>query len=158
MKASTRIAFAEVDRILSLLEEEYVELIPKELRYIFNTQKDKNYMKAIDINKPLSEQNLNKETIAIITLLNYEYWCKTEKEKNLLAKQLCQNDFKEEKRLRAKYNPENLFKEEKERLNKIVEETKKEMLLINEQNKKESFILKLVKKIKNFFTNFNKVK
>lgn len=86
MNDSTRVAFAEVDLILSLLEKEYVELIPKELRYTFNSQKDKNYKKVIDVQKPLTEQNLNKETISILALLNYEYWCKSEEEKERLNK------------------------------------------------------------------------
>ena len=150
MNDSTRIAFAEVDLILTLLEKEYVELIPKELRYTFNFQKAKDYKKIIDIRKPLTEQKLSKETISILALLNYEYWCKNENERNDLLIKLCENDLNEEKELKEKYNPDNLFREEKERLNKIVEETKKEIALA-ERSQKESFILRLINKVKSFF-------
>lgn len=151
MNSSTRIAFAEVDLILSLLESEYVNKVPKELRDIFYIQKDKNYNKTIDVQKPLTKQNLNKETIAILALLNYEYWCNSEEEKKNLVLQLCENEIKEEKILKEKYNPDNLFKAEKERLNTIIEETKKENLPA-ETIKKESFLSKLINKIKSFFS------
>ena len=150
MDASTRIAFAEIDLILNLLDIKYSSKIPAELRYTFNTQKELNYQKDIDVKRPLTEQNLTKETVSILALLNYQYWCETEEEKNELIKQLIENDRKAEKEYRDKYNPANMFKQEKERLEKIVEETKAEQqALATKKNK--SFFSKIIDKIKSIF-------
>lgn len=149
MNTSTKIAFAEIDIILNLLDVEYSNKIPGELKYTFNTQKDINYQKEIDVKRPLAEQNLTKETLAILALLRYEYWCNSEEEKEQLLKQYCENDIKEDIEYKRKYNPNNLFKEEKERLEKIVEETKKEQALAEKNN--ESFFSKLLIKIKSIF-------
>jgi len=95
---STRQAYAEIDNFLELLDEIEKNKIPINLRKIFKQEKDKNYIKNIDINIPISKQNLKEETFAIIALLNLKYWCDDEVEKERLRKIYEKNEeiYKEE--------------------------------------------------------------
>ena len=87
-------AYAEVDEFLSLLDIDTQNEIPIELREFFLKNKDESYKKGIDINIPIKEQNLMKETLAIIAFLNLKYCCKDPNEKMKLKKIYEQNEKK----------------------------------------------------------------
>ena len=146
MKQSTMEAYAEVDMILNLMDEKYVREIPEKLRTLFKSKKAKDYSKNIVDNKPLKEQNLNKETLAILAVLNYNYWCKDEKRKKELWDIYSENDRKYQQELREKYNPEDILK--KNNSPKYVENTSKEDTIIEY---KESIVKKIINKIKSIF-------
>ena len=110
MYNKTRQAYSEMDEFLGLLSEEQRNEIPKNLRDFFNKEKDKEYFKNIDKNIPIKEQNLKEETLAIIALLNLQYWCKDEEEKKRLQKIYKQNEEKYKNILYENYNPDNIFK------------------------------------------------
>ena len=103
-------AYAEVDMILSFMEVKYVEKIPKKMRELFENEKLQNYEPIINPQIPLDEQNLQKKTYAILAMLNLNYWCDDENEKQELIKIYAENDRKKEEELREKYNPDNIFK------------------------------------------------
>ena len=146
MKQSTMEAYAEVDMILNLMDEKYVREIPEKLRTLFKSKKAKDYSKNIVDNKPLKEQNLNKETLSILAVLNYNYWCKDEKRKKELWDIYSENDRKYQQELREKYNPEDILK--KNNSPKYVENTSKEDTIIEY---KESIVKKIMNKIKSIF-------
>ncbi len=146
MKQSTMEAYAEVDMILNLMDEKYVREIPEKLRTLFKSKKAKDYSKNIVDNKPLKEQNLNKETLSILAVLNYNYWCKDEKRKKELWDRYSENDRKYQQELREKYNPEDILK--KNNSPKYVENTSKEDTIIEY---KESIVKKIINKIKSIF-------
>lgn len=146
MKQSTMEAYAEVDMILNLMDEKYVREIPEKLRTLFKSKKAKEYSKNIVDNIPLKEQNLNKETLSILAVLNYNYWCKDEKRKKELWDIYSENDRKYQQELREKYNPEDIFK--KNNSPKYVENTSKEDTIIEY---KESIVKKIINKIKSIF-------
>lgn len=77
----TKQAYSEIDEFLSLLDEKTRNEVPIKLRKFFKKEKDNNYHKGINPNISIKEQNLKKETLALIALLNLQYWCKDEKEK-----------------------------------------------------------------------------
>lgn len=110
MKQSTMEAYAEVDSILELMDSKYIMEIPKQLRQMFKDKKAINYNKKIVANKPLQEQELSSETLEILAVLNYNYWCKDEVKKKELLDLYYKNDLKKEKESREKYNPDNIFK------------------------------------------------
>lgn len=93
ISVSTRMAYAEIDTFLELVDAEDREKIPKNLRELFKREKDKDYIKNIDSNIPISEQNLKEETLAIIALLNLKYWCDDETEKERLKKVYKENEI-----------------------------------------------------------------
>ncbi len=106
----TKQAYSEIDEFLSLLDEKTRNEVPSKLREIFKNEKDNNYHKEINPNIPIKEQNLKKETLALIALLNLKYWCKDEKEKERLKQVYANNENKYQEEIRKKYNPDNVFK------------------------------------------------
>ncbi len=135
----TKQIYSEIDEFLELLDEKTRDEIPAKLRELFKKEKDVNYHKEINPNISIEEQNLKKETLALIALLNLQYWCKDEKEKERLKQVYANNENKYQEELRKKYNPDNIFK------NSNIEITKEEVALV--EVKEEKWYRKLV----NFF-------
>ena len=140
-------AYAEVDEILSFMEDVYIDKIPKKLRELFKNERLEDYKPNIDPKIPLDEQKLQKKTFSILAMLNLNYWCEDEKEKQDLIAIYAENDRKKEE-LREKYNPDNLFKKKETeqmreylRIKKLEEEDKSDKLIdevYNKATKKES--------------------
>ena len=81
---NTRQAYSEIDEFLGLLSIDQRNMIPQKLRELFSREKDKEYIKGIDPTIPIKEQNLKEETLGLIALLNLEYWCQDELERERL--------------------------------------------------------------------------
>lgn len=146
MENETELAYAEVDAILELLEDEFVNRIPEKVREFFKDEKDKEYKPVINIDISLNEQNLRRKTIVLLAILNLNYWCDSEEEKQDLLNTFLENDEfkrKELKELQERYNPENLFK--KKEKNEIIQEVS----II--EYKKQNFIKRILLKIKKLF-------
>lgn len=146
MNQSIMEAYAEVDTILNYMDIKYKNEIPEKLRNIFKEKKADNYEKTIIPNKPLNEQNLKEETLSILAVLNYNYWCKDETHKKELLNLYTENERKYQEELREKYNPDNIFR------NRIQE--KDENIINNEvamTEYKESIFKKIMNKIKGIF-------
>lgn len=138
-------AYAEVDKILSFMGFRYIEKVPKKMRDMFKNEKLQGYEPNIDKNVPLEEQKLERKTLAILAMLNLNYWCENEEEKQELIRAYSNNDKKRNEEIREKYNPDNIFKNKNKE--KEVEQIAKEITAIVEY-KKENFIQKLLNKIK----------
>lgn len=81
MLMDNMLAYAEVDEILNLLEKEYRERVPEKVRNFFKEAKMPDYNPKIETGKPLTEQNLKRETMVLLAILNINYWCDSEEEK-----------------------------------------------------------------------------
>ena len=135
MEDSLSKAYAEVLLILSYMEQKYIDMIPKKLLELFNEEKDKNYQPNINPNISLAEQNLQRKTLALLAMLNLNYWCKDENEKKELLKMYSENDKKIEAEMRERYNPDNLFKKrEKVEQNNDIKQEKSELIEYKEKN------------------------
>ena len=110
LSINRRQAYTEIVNFIELLDEYNRNKIPKKLMEFFEEEKDINYTKVIDQNVPIKEQNLKKETLVLIAMLNLQYWCEDEKEKQRLKKIYANNEIKYQEELRDKYNPDDLFK------------------------------------------------
>jgi len=86
LSANTRQAYTEIDNFIELLDEYNRNKVPKKLREYFKKEKDNTYTKTINPNIPIKEQNLKEETLALIAMLNLQYWCEDEEEKRRLKK------------------------------------------------------------------------
>ena len=139
----TKLAYSEVDAILELLEDEYVEKVPKKIREFFEEEKDENYVPIIKADISLLEQNLKRETFSILTILELNYWCNSQQEKQELLQELKENEEEYQKELYEKYNPDNIFK------NKDINEQNPNIALV--EYKEKGFIRKILDKIKNLF-------
>ena len=145
MVMENMLAYAEIDEILNLLED-YREMVPKKVRDFFKEEKMKDYHPEIDIEKPLIEQNLKRETMVLLAILNLNYWCENEEEKQSFLNELNKNE-EEKNELEEKYNPDNLFKKKQD------ESIQNNLQII--EYKKPNFIQRLLTKIKKFFKREN---
>lgn len=140
------LAYAEIDEILNLLEDKYREKVPKKVRAFFKEEKMVDYTPTIDVNIPLIQQNLKRETIVLLAILNLNYWCDTSEEKQEILDELSMNE-KEKQKLLEKYNTDNLFKKRPEEKQKFAHT--EELSVI--EYKKPNFIQKLLSKIARLF-------
>lgn len=143
MKNRTRIAYAEINEILKLIEKEYVQRIPDKVRKFFEDERDTEHKTTIDPNKSLLLQDLNRETFTLLAILNLNYWCDSEDEKKEFIQELEKNELAKREEIKIKYDPENLFKDKKE-ININIEETS----LVQY---KEGLIKKIINKLKKLF-------
>ena len=138
-------AYAEVDMILSFMDSKYIEKIPNKMRELFKNEKKQDYFPDIKPHIPLDEQNLQRKTFAILAMLNLNYWCENEEEKQKLIKIYADNDIKREEELREKYNPDNIFKN-KQKIEQI--ETTSTALI---EYQEENFLKRIIKKVMSLF-------
>lgn len=144
MEKESQLAYAEVDAILNMLETEAVEKIPLKVREFFKNEKDKKYIPKFSENFfDIDNIELMRETICLLTILNINYWCETEEEKQLILNKLEDNDRIKEEELRERYNPDNIFK------NKVNENINSESVALIEY-KERSIIKRVFDKIFRF--------
>lgn len=136
----------EVNEILNYLPEDDLMKIPENIRNTIKENMDKNYTWIYDYSKHLKDQNLNRDTIIILSYLNTEYLLNNE-QKQLMKEIHKLNELKAEEVKRKKYDAENLFKT-KETEQKDLKEFEQEQAIIEY---KENFFTKMISKIKNFF-------
>ena len=141
-------AYTEVLLILSYMEQKYVDMIPKKLLELFNEEKDKNYQPNINPKISLAEQNLQRKTLALLAMLNLNYWCKDENEKQEMLKMYSENDKKIEAEMRERYNPDNLFRKKEEPIEN--DENKQENTELIKY-KKQNIFKKILNRIMKFF-------
>ena len=116
------LAYSEVYEILNLMEDEYRKRVP---------------------------QKIKRETIILLAILNINYWCDTEEEKQKFQNELILNE-KKKKELEEKYNPNNLFKNRKyNHTENIDEKINTETVMLTEY-KKQNLIKRILEKITQF--------
>ena len=143
-------AYSEVYAILNMLEGEHRERVPRKIIDFFEEERDKEYNPIIDVNIPLEKQNLRRKTIVLLAILNLNYWCDSEEEKQEILDSFAKNEELKrikEKELTENYNINNLFKKIENNENKT------EVSLI--EYKKQNFIQKIISNIKSLFRRKN---
>lgn len=148
MNKNEKLAYSEVYAILELLENEYADKVPDKIKEFFYKEKDKEYNPKIDVKIPLEQQNLKRETMIILAILNLNYWCDSEDEKNEIKAELIKNNEIKEKELVKIYNPDNLFNG---RAQKSIEKSSKNQNMQLVEYKSDRFIKKILQKIMSFF-------
>lgn len=148
MEKESQLAYAEVDAILNMLETEAVEKIPLKVREFFKNEKDKNYIPKFSENFfDIDNIELMRETICLLTILDINYWCETEEEKQLILNKLKDNDRIKEEELKERYNPDNIFKR-KDKENENININPENVALI--EYKEKSIFKKILNKIIKF--------
>ena len=98
----------EVEVILNHLSKKDFNKIPKELIDTISKNKDHEYVWNYDETKTLKEQNVSRDTIAILSYINMEYLL-DQKQKDFINKIHNENEQKFQEVLREKYNPNDIF-------------------------------------------------
>ena len=133
METISKQTFSDLSVIFKMMPNEIIKAInPKFIEFIKDNC-DKNCKSNIKPYIPLKEQDISKETQAILALI-YESYFATEEEKRQLLKE-------RNEQINLKYNTDNLFK------NKEYKNEKHELIVV----KKQSFFEKIINKIKLFF-------
>lgn len=148
MNIKTKEIYSEVYQVLNLLGDEYINKLPRSLYNMIKEKRDINYIPQYTEDLPLNQQNIQKNTLAIITLLHLNYWCEDDNEKYEIKRILKENENKYQEEIRNKYNPNDIFKQINHEEQEQIDIAKKQISMIEY---KESFFKKIINKIKNFF-------
>lgn len=145
MEEDSSLAYAEVLEVLIYMDKKYVDKIPKRLLDLFNEGKSKDYIVNINPNISLAEQGLQRKTLALLAMLNVNYWCENDEEKQKLLKIYSKNDIKIENERREKYNPNNLFKKQEKQIIKNSDSENVQLVKYNNENIFKKFINRIIK-------------
>lgn len=143
---NTRKAYSEIDEFLGLLSEEQRNKIPKKLREFFKEEKDQEYKKGINPNIAIKNQDLKEETLGIIALLNLQYWCEDENEKQRLREVYAKNEQVYQEMLQVAFNPDDIFKKRTSNAEKELEQAENTQIV----EYKEPIIKRIFNKILKF--------
>lgn len=102
-------AYAEVDYIISHMNEKYREKVPEKMLNFFHDYKDPNHEVKVDPYVPLQKQGLKRYTLEILALFHLKYWCEDEERKKELYGLMLENQERLENQMREKYSVEKLF-------------------------------------------------
>jgi len=83
--------YSEVYELLRIMGEDYINKIPQGLYSKISENRDKNYITKYNKDLPIYEQELDKNTIAFLCMLHYNYWCESDNEKKQIEKILNYN-------------------------------------------------------------------
>ena len=140
----TKKAYSEMLELFKFLPSEYIERTPKEILDVLKKERLENYIVHINTEKPIDRNVLQEETIQLLAMLNYNYWCTDEYLKNKLYEQYSKNEEQYQKELSQKYDINRVF----EKRNKYNNTFDNQVTSLVEY--KETFFEKLINKIKNF--------
>lgn len=148
MTMNRKNSYVEILEILKYMDKIYVDKIPKKLIEFFEENKANNYKFKYDSAVELGKQNLNDNTLALLAMLNLNYWCESEEHKKELIARYNDNEQKYQEELHKEYNPDNIFK--KDNQEKSIEDNilKEEVAMAVY---KESIFKKFINKIKSIF-------
>lgn len=103
-----RNAYKEVLEIIKYLPQKDFYKIPKEKIEYFKRNQNINHEFNFDISIPLENQNISRETNAIILNLFNDYFI-SDNQKEKLINILKSNEIKYQEKQKEKYNPDNIF-------------------------------------------------
>lgn len=139
-------SYSEVLDIIDNMEVKYKEMLPRKLMDFLNENKNLEYKKHVNPQIPLSEQNISKDAITILAMINLKYWVKDEKHKADLIE-------------KYKANNKEISSEE---LKKILESSDNNDTIMNKSQSADvntSLVVKrcgFIERIKNCFLKFRK--
>ena len=139
-------SYSEVLDIIDNMEVKYKEMLPRKLMDFLNENKNLEYKKHVNPQIPLSEQNISKDAITILAMINLKYWVKDEKHKADLIE-------------KYKANNKEISSEE---LKKILESSDNNDTIMNKSQSADvntSLVVKrcgFIERIKNCFFKFRK--
>ena len=138
--------YSEVNALIKMMGSTYQNMLPASVKKSIYEKCDKNYTPQYSVNIPLAEQNIQADSLAIMANIQYNYFCKSDKEKQDFLNDLHEIDKKIEKEKLEKYNPDDIFKDSKK--DEQEEKTENNTYMIE---CKESFLQRIINKIKKIF-------
>ena len=149
MDIKTKEIYSEVNGVLNMLGENYINKLPSGLFSMIKNEKLDTYNPIYDGTIALEQQNIKRESISMIALFHLNYWCENDEEKEKLRNLFQENENKYQTELREKYNPDNLFKNKKSAVIQENETINENVAMVEY---KESAFKRFLNKIKKFFS------
>ena len=137
------VAFSETLDILNHTKKEDVEKIPIKFLEFLRRNALKSYTSKLDFNKSITDMNLSKKTIGILSIIYKKYWCNTEQRK-VFEEKLKQNEIVYQEILSDEYSTENLFKNSE--LKKSARLDSKDLVTYEEPKWYKKILLKIFNK------------
>lgn len=134
-------AYSEVYEVLNYLGEDYKERIPSKLLYLFEKSKINNY----DVNL----NNISRNALVIISILNLRYWEKSPDKIEKLKNIYNENEIRFQKRVnqyKEKWNSKNINNSNFIENNNIKNQEEKKYLIVRNESI-FSFIKRFIKKL-----------
>lgn len=101
-----REVYSEVLEVLRHMNKEYVDKIPKKLIMFFYDNCSLDY--EFKMTKSIGEEELKKETLQILAILNLNYWASKQKKDELIMAYSLNNQ-KTQEQLNSKLEQENIY-------------------------------------------------
>lgn len=136
--------YSEVVAILDVVEPNYIDRLPKKLINFFKEKKSKDYYPKYIVEKDLKDQDFERETFVVISILNLKYWCQNAEEKSKLEQIYIRNGQKHQEEIREKYDIDKMFSVKENTLDE-----KQQNSII--EYKETTFFEKILNMIKNIF-------
>lgn len=114
----------ELYEVLKYMSDEDKEKIPQDLKEAIETGRDENYTWVYDESKPLAEQDLHPDTVAMLTHINMEYIL-TEEQKENVRKTLASN--KKKNKINSDLIPQEIHVDESEPSTEVVDENEEKI-------------------------------
>lgn len=108
MTYEMRQVYTEVYQVLENMPYEYVNKIPSKILEMLKETKLEDYKLIINKGNPVDRTKLTKQTMIILAMFNYHYWCPNRKVKNDLYKIYSKNEENYQKEIQESLD--NLFK------------------------------------------------
>lgn len=140
-------AYAEVYAILTYLDQEELNKIPKDVLEVIEEYRSKDYVYELNDELDLNNQEMLPETKALLFNLFRDYLC-TPRQKEKIIRMQKEERIRNEENKKQNYSNIDVF--ERENNHKVTDYDVIKSELPSEI-KKETFLLKLLSKIKRFF-------
>ena len=147
MKNELKKSYAEVLEILNHMDPKYKEKVPAKLLAQMESKKLEGYEFKLDLSIPFKENKFSSKTLPIIAMLNLNYWCETDEEKQAQRAIHEANDNKQEE-VQTQTNATQTLK--REEIVQTIEETNTQPFLWLELPE-DTWFEKLIYRIKYFF-------
>lgn len=135
-------AFCEVNEILKYFDKDILNKIPREYIENIKNNMSKSYKVMYDNTKSINEQDLKRETRAILSVIYRDYICNENVRKEIIQKDTQELINLEEKK-REDYENKEIFKH-----NLNPEKTEEKSIVVI---KKPNIIQRIIEKIKSFW-------
>lgn len=110
MDKKSKEIYSELDAFLNCIDESKRNKIPEDLRELIKSKKDENYNPQYPKGASVDKIKIKKETVDMINLLNFNYWCEGEKERKDLLDRIANRKKEEKLRYTAFDKLKNIFK------------------------------------------------
>ena len=137
--------FTEVIEVLNHLDSKYYNMIPSDVIELIENNKDPNYAWKYDETKGLTNQNLPRDTIVILSMINTNYLLNPE-QKEYFVRLHKYNQTKVEEEKLNKHDPTKIFEDNKNHIyinEETTEDNKGKQMIVVKKNLFNTIINKL---------------